>query len=259
MDLLERIFEPNGLETHVQPIAVFEQGNPRVDALECLTRGPAGTNLRRAEVLFEYVRRKGAEARVDRACIRQAFGAAATLPPELGICVNVHASTLSRDSHFGGFLLLACEAFGVSPARLTLEITEHTSAADGAQLLANLRVLRAGGMRVAVDDIGMGMSNLGMILDVAPEFFKIDRYVVAGCATDPRRVAVLETLQNLASRLGGSVVAEGVETKEDLDVVLGCGIRHIQGYLIGRPVEASLYAATHALQQRSEPQPHPTL
>lgn len=243
MILLDQLLIPGSLETHVQPIVSFSGPEPRLQLLECLTRGPAGTNLRQADVLFEYVRRKGAEIPIDRVCIRNALAAAATLPGQPDIAVNVHASTLAGDARFTPFLLLACEEHAIVPSRLTLEITEHAAAADGRQFLETLETLRALGIRIALDDIGIGISNYKMILDVEPDLFKIDGYVVRGCATDRRRFAIIDTLHQLALRLGGAVVVEGVENEEDLEAALAIGATLAQGFLIARPVPASEFTA----------------
>jgi EAL domain-containing protein (putative c-di-GMP-specific phosphodiesterase class I) len=240
--LLDRLLMPGALETLVQPILSVEAQTARLHSFECLTRGPAGTNLRRADVLFDYVRRKGAEVRVDRACVRSALAATASMPGAPAIAINIHASSLAADSRFASFLLLACEEHRVPLSRLTLEITEHATATDGVAFLTTLETLRALGVRIALDDIGIGVSNYKMMLDVAPDLFKIDAYVVHGCSRDPRRLVIIETLLQLASRLGGSVVVEGVEDAEDLDAALRAGVTLVQGFLVGVPAPAADYA-----------------
>jgi EAL domain-containing protein (putative c-di-GMP-specific phosphodiesterase class I) len=70
-----------------------------------------------------------------------------------------------------------------------------------------------------------------MILDCRPDYFKIDRYFAFGCAKDPYRQAVLQTIHELARRFGGRVVAEGVENPEDLETIRAIGIELAQGYL----------------------------
>ncbi|HET7040702.1 MAG TPA: EAL domain-containing protein, partial [Gemmatimonadales bacterium] len=90
--------------------------------------------------------------------------------------------------------------------------------------------------RLAVDDVGTGHSNLQMVIEVRPDFLKLDRFFVTGAATDPVRQATLAAMAGLAAALGGAVVAEGVETAADLAAVRAAGITLAQGYLLSPPL-----------------------
>lgn len=199
-------------------------------------RGPRGTSVERADVLFAYVRRKREESAVDRACMRSALGAAAILPFEPRISVNVHASTLGRDTGFVRYLKGLADECGISCRRLTVEVIEHAPFWDVAGIWRALDELRAFGMRLAVDDVGAGQSNYNMILDCRPDALKVDAYVVRGCHADQHRVAVLESITTLARRFGSQIIAEGIEEAADLEVLLGLGIDLIQGYMLARPM-----------------------
>ncbi|HEY0789177.1 MAG TPA: hypothetical protein VGE86_11065, partial [Thermoanaerobaculia bacterium] len=89
--LLDAILAPGGLRMSLQPIFAVSGSSQRVAAVECLARGPAGTNLERANVLFEYVRRKKEETAVDRACILAGLAVASSIPDAIDIDINVHA------------------------------------------------------------------------------------------------------------------------------------------------------------------------
>jgi len=100
MHLIDEILATDGLTVVFQPVVEIAGETLRLHTLECLTRGPRDTNAARADVMFEYVRRKRVEPIVDRACITAAFAAASTLPGAPRLSVNVHASTLGRDTDF---------------------------------------------------------------------------------------------------------------------------------------------------------------
>jgi len=102
--------------------------------------------------------------------------------------------------------------------------------------LTSVSALRAAGVRIAVDDIGLGHSNLRMILDVQPELFTIDRYFVDGCHADPRCVAVIASVCQLARSFGAVTIAEGVEEARDVAPLVDCGVSLFQGYFFGKPV-----------------------
>lgn len=230
--LLDALLEPHGVSIRFQPIFDLGAEPPGVHAVECLARGPRGTNLESADLLFEYARRKRREHEVDRVCIAAALAAIAGLPPTLAFTVNIHASTLSGDAGFVDFLLGLATDRLISPRRLTVEVVEHFPAWDGARLIDALKALRAAGLAIALDDVGLGHSNYRMILDCHPDYFKIDRYLVHGCHADSDRREILASIVGLASRFGSQVIAEGVERADDLAVLVDLQIRLAQGYLL---------------------------
>jgi EAL domain-containing protein (putative c-di-GMP-specific phosphodiesterase class I) len=233
--LLENLLEPGRLSAVFQPILQIATPGMKVHAFECLTRGPAGTNLESPNVLFEYARRKHAEGPVDRACVATVLNAARALPVGARLSINVHASTLSRDHEFIVFLGDTAEVCGIALDRVIIEVVEHVFPWDRSSFLNCLEGLRAVGVAIALDDIGLGQSNYHMILDTRPDYFKIDGYFVKGCRTDFYRQAVLESIAGLARRFGARVVAEAVENEGDLSIVAGLGIDLVQGWLFGKP------------------------
>src|SRR6202171_5901735 len=178
--LLDAILAPGGLSVLFQPIYAIEGQTLTLHALEALSRGPAGTNVHRADVLFEYARRKGAEAEVDRVCIALALREVATLPMQPVISLNVHASTLERDGDLPRFLFAARAAVSVETQRLILELIEQQRFWDEARFLRTLVQLRRAGVRIALDDVGLGYSNHRLMAEIHPDIVKVDRYFVKG-------------------------------------------------------------------------------
>jgi len=227
------------LSVRYQAIMQPSNGAMVVHAYEALARGPKGTNLERADVLFEYVRRKRAESAVDRLCVALALRDAALLPASHVLSINVHASTLVRDRDFASDLLRMSEGFDIDPARLILEILEHTPLLDGATFYRVLQWLRTEGVRIALDDIGHHGANYQMILDCRPDYFKLDRYFVQGIESDPYRKAIVDSIARLARGFGARTVAEGIETEAQFEELRGLGIDFFQGFLFHRPTPAS--------------------
>jgi EAL domain-containing protein (putative c-di-GMP-specific phosphodiesterase class I) len=229
--LLDRLLQPGALSVVFQPIFECRDGHRRLHALECLIRGPKDTNMEDPDVLLEYVRRKREESLLDRVCVATALAAARDLPHGTRLCLNVHASTLGRDQDFVKFLADCAAQHGHALAHLTIEIVEHAPPWDGPSFLTAIDGLRQRGVQVALDDVGLGQSNYKMILDAVPDYFKLDRYFVQGAYKDRHRQAVLESVEQLAMRFGGRVVAEGVEDRRDFETVQEHGIDLIQGFL----------------------------
>src|SRR5258708_13411377 len=130
------------------------------------------------------------------------------------LSVNVHASTLGRDHDFVNFLCDLTTRAGIPATRLTVEIVEHAPPWDSIGFAAALDSLRAKGIRIALDDVGLGQSNFRMILDVCADYLKLDKYFVESCDTDRNRQAVIEALVRLASHFNAEAVAGGVEPIE---------------------------------------------
>lgn len=235
---LNKILQPGAITPVYQPVFRVNGAKATIDGVECLSRGPRGTNFESAEVLFEYVRLKREESLVDRACIAAAFRGASGLPNTLRLGVNVHASTLGRDHGFIAFLQSTAAATGITLQRIVIEIVEHAPPWDNLSFQSSLEQLRQLGMAIALDDVGLGQSNFKMLLDVRPDYLKLDRYFVDGCAADGHRRAVISALQQLARDFHAAIVAEGVERAEDSDCLQGLGITLMQGFHYSHPLAA---------------------
>jgi EAL domain-containing protein (putative c-di-GMP-specific phosphodiesterase class I) len=253
--VLERLTAPGALTPLFQPIFDIREGASSLHALEALMRGPKGTNFEHAGVLFEYVRRRHEEARIDRACFTAALGAAATLPGRPRISINVHASTLAKDKGFVGFVFETAAATGLDLSRLIVELLEHTPFWDVRTLLLALGELRRGGVEVALDDVGIGQSNYRMMVECRPDYFKLDRYFMVGAGDDPYRQAVIASLAHLARTFGARAVAEGVERESDLRLVRDLGVDLVQGYFLSVPLPGAELVSRGVLQPRETPVP----
>lgn len=223
-------------------------GEPKLYALEALARGPVGSSIERPDILFEYARRKGEESQLDCLCIAQAIKLTAQLPGAPPVSINVHGSTLSKCDGFVERFLGAADAYGIAPERLMLEIVEHRAPWVMESFQSTLGALRDAGVRIAVDDLGVGASNFRMIVDCRPDHLKVDRYIVNGCTTDPMRAAVIASIVSLADSIGASPIAEGIEEESDLEVVRSLGVPIVQGWLFAPAMPVDVLAQSAYLQ-----------
>lgn len=233
---IDRVIEPGAISAVFQAIVDIRDETPKLHAVEGLSRGPRGTTLETPDILFEWARRKHEEPLVDRAALAAILRDAARLPGLLPIQVNVHASTIGRDDGFVPFVRGVSHGYGVELSRLTLEIVEHTNYVDEARYTAAIAALRAEGVGIALDDIGVGASNFRMILVTRPSQLKVDRCLIDGLATDEFRQTTLRAIQLLASQTGAEVVAEGVERASDLEQLREQGVAYAQGYFFAKPM-----------------------
>ncbi|WP_448060709.1 putative bifunctional diguanylate cyclase/phosphodiesterase [Cellulomonas hominis] len=164
----------------------------------------------------------------------------------LPVAVNVAARQLSEPS----FLQQVVGAWGDGAwDLLTLEVTESSLLNDRGQAVQVLAELRARGARIALDDFGTGYSSLSRLARLPIDVLKIDREFVTGSATEPGR-AVLRAMVQLAAAHGLDVVAEGVETPQQLAVLLDLGVARIQGHLVGQATSARALYATGRYRAR---------
>ncbi len=132
----------------------------------------------------------------------------------------------------------------VPPDALIVEINENIVASDDGDVAALVSSLREIGVSCAIDDFGTGGSSLGRVRDVPASVLKIDRSFVTKSEVDSKARAVAVTVMRLASELGMTVVAEGVENTMQLEVMLETGCHYVQGYALGHPLPAELFART---------------
>jgi EAL domain-containing protein (putative c-di-GMP-specific phosphodiesterase class I) len=116
-----------------------------------------------------------------------------------------------------------------------LEITEAVPLSHFRLCKDMLAEVRGRGVHLVVDDLGAGYSNLKYIADLHPRVVKLDRGLVAGLTRDSRLFKLVAGIVRLCSELDSRVVAEGIETEEELDCVIAAGVRYVQGYLLARP------------------------
>lgn len=121
------------------------------------------------------------------------------------------------------------------PRRLVLEITEHAAVADYVRLEQALAPLRQRGVRLSIDDTGAGYASMRHILELSPDIIKLDMSITQGIDNDFKRRALASSLIAFARETGSSVVAEGVETQQELETLRALGVHKVQGYLLGRP------------------------
>jgi len=174
--------------------------------------------------------------------LREACREAASWPLPLQIAVNLSPAQFMHGDvvHLVHSILLET---GLSPGRLELEITEGVLIEDFDRGLALLRRLKALGVRISMDDFGSGYSSLSYLQAFPFDKIKIDRAFVINLGRNPQSAAIIRAVIGLGHGLEMSIVAEGVETQEQLSFLSDEGCDAVQGYFIGRPQPIGQYAA----------------
>ncbi len=151
------------------------------------------------------------------------------------VAANVSALEFAR-AEFAGNVLRVLEETGLPGDLLDLEVTETTLLRDMDESISKMSLLRARGIRISIDDFGTGYSSLGYLPKLPVDNLKIDRSFVAELGISSTALSLIEGMISLAHSIGKQVVVEGVETKEQLEILKSIGCDEIQGFLLGRPV-----------------------
>jgi diguanylate cyclase len=167
----------------------------------------------------------------------EACKTAASWPVNMRVAVNVSAIQL-RYARILSSVVGALAVSGLSPERLEIEITETAVLDDSEQVLSNLNALRELGVRIALDDFGTGYSSLTHLRKVSPDSIKIDASFVREVMTNSESRSIVKSLINLSRDLNINVVAEGIETAEQLHLLLRYHCAEGQGHFISEPKSA---------------------
>jgi EAL domain-containing protein (putative c-di-GMP-specific phosphodiesterase class I) len=166
--------------------------------------------------------------------LQEACREAAAWPASTRVAVNVSAVQMRRPG-FETAVLSALAASGLPADRLKLEVTESVLMQDTETVIASLHRLRALGVLIALDDFGTGYSSLSYLRRFPFDKIKIDRAFIRDIA-DPDAAAIVRAVVSIGERLGMGIVAEGVETPEQLNLVRREGCAQVQGFLFSRPL-----------------------
>jgi EAL domain-containing protein (putative c-di-GMP-specific phosphodiesterase class I) len=232
-----------------------EFGNGKVVSVEALARWRRGDgHIVRPLQFVPLLEREGLAQRLTDLMLEQACLWKRRWDEEglrLHLSVNVSPSTLADPAAADHYQQMV-QDHGVDPREVVLEITESSLMADAARGLGALARLRLKGFGLSIDDFGTGYSSLAQLSQIPFTELKIDQGFVSGAHTEPRKRAVIEASLELARKLELEVVAEGVETTEDWQMLaeLGCGMA--QGYLIAKPVPGEELTSVVARWRRPE-------
>jgi len=215
-----------------QPI--YDAGAGRVWGYEALVRGLSGEGA--YEVLGKVLPEQ--KYRFDQDCRVKAIELAARLFPEgeeLMLSINFMPNAVYEPAACLRATLLAAKRCDFPTSSIMFEFTENEEVTDTAHLTNIITEYRKHGFTTAIDDFGAGHAGLGLLVDFQPDLMKIDMKLVRGIDTSQARQAVVAGIGGIAKELGITVLAEGVETEEEFQVLKAAGIRLFQGYWFAKP------------------------
>jgi EAL domain-containing protein (putative c-di-GMP-specific phosphodiesterase class I)/DNA-binding NarL/FixJ family response regulator len=231
---IRSVIDRSAVTSALQPIFDLERLEPV--GYEALARFPSHST-RQVPDWFADAATVGLRAELELTAVATGMRSLAALPPDTFLSVNASPELLRERA-------LADMLTSVPGRRLVLEVTEHAEVADYETLVTRLRNLRETGCRIAVDDAGAGYASLRHILRLRPDYIKLDMTLTQGVDRDPDRRALASSLLTFAREVSATVIAEGIETEAELEVLRGLGVTLGQGYYLARPQTiAALHSA----------------
>ena len=248
----ERVISNEQLTCAFQPIV--DLGDYTVLGYELLARGPVASELHRPDALFEVARGEGRVPELDRLCMMTAARGSATLPAPYLRFINTEPVNLFLHTRSDQFVT---ELVNATPPDLrdqtVIEITENSVIDDFAHMRDVVRRLRSEGFRVAIDDAGAGYAGLQMIVEVEPDFIKLDMSLIRKLDVSIVKQKLVRKLRDFCAESDITLIAEGIETRPQLDVLLDIGVSHGQGFLFAHP--GSPYPLCKTCPPEGEPLP----
>ena len=235
---IRRVLDGGVLRAVYQPICTLEGAIVGAEALARFRDQPAFG----PEWWFAEAREVGLSCELELLAAEAALAGLERLPAGAYLTVNVSPATLVTPA----FLDLIAGSDG---ARLVIEVTEHARVDNYGTLREALAACRSFGARLAVDDAGAGFASLHHILQLEPEFVKLDRTLIAGIDDDRSRQALAVGLISFADKIGATIIAEGIEQAVEVETLEALGVRYGQGYFFARPGPLPLTARTYSRRQ----------
>jgi PAS domain S-box-containing protein len=220
---IREVLRDESIEVVFQPVLDLETGKP--SAIEALSRFPGDPSLT-PDRWFAEAWEVGVGVPLELLAIRKAAEAIPRLPEEIGLSVNASPPTVASDAFLPSF---------PSADRVTVELTEHLQIQDYRSFADSIRPMRQAGGEVAIDDFGAGYASLRHILRLRPEWIKLDISLTERIDENPLAHAMASALASFGKDVGLQLVAEGIETEEELDSLMDVGFRYGQGFYFGVP------------------------
>lgn len=218
-----------------QPIVNLRTGE--IIGYEALSRGPEKTAFYSPLRLIEHAHEKGKIWDLEMLFRKKALERIRELDSEKLLFVNVDPEVIKSPDYRTGLTKEYLEEIGGEESRIVFEITERTAIFDYNAFLSVLNNYRKQGYQVAIDDVGAGYSGLKTINEIRPHFIKIDMDLIRGIDKDAFKQSLIKAFVDTSLTTNIKIIAEGIETKEELKTLILLGVHAGQGYYLKKPAQ----------------------
>jgi len=230
--LLKEVLKTGAVQAVYQPVVdLLERRGIGYEALTRLTSGAFSG----PDQLFKAAYDNDAVWKLERLCRERAILGVRGFPPDQLLFLNMEPDSIFDPALRSEQIFAQLHEADLKPTQVVLEITEHSAVRDHEAFRQMLNHFQFHGFRLAVDDVGSGYSGLKSIAELRPDFIKIDMALIRDIHLHPIKQDLTATITRFSSSSGTTLIAEGVETVEELRCLQRIGVRYAQGYLFARP------------------------
>lgn len=230
---LKEIIDEKLLQPVFQPI--FDLTVPEVTGYEALIRGPKDSIFYNPKNLFDEAKNNNLIVPLEYLCLEIACREFKEKKIQGKLFVNISPMSLIKGNAQKHIVEILQDELSLDREKVVIELSEKYPVDDYALISAGIRYLRDSGYELAIDDLGAGYSSLRVWSEFSPEYVKIDRHFIDSINHDPVKYEFVRSIQEISRSLGCKVIAEGIETEDELKSIRALGITHGQGFLLGKP------------------------
>jgi diguanylate cyclase (GGDEF)-like protein len=230
---LTEIIDNSDIRIVFQPIISLRDGE--ILGYEALSRGPSGSPLESPDTLFGVAVECGKLWELELLCRTKALETVYKNNYTYKLFINVNPSVIHDEKFKQGFTKDYLRAFHIDPANILFEISEKDAVGDLNGFKKTIDHYKSQDYKIAIDDAGAGYSGLNMITDVHPHYIKLDMKLIRDIDKDAYKKALVKSLYDFCCLMKISLIAEGVETEDELRTLIDIGVHYGQGYFIQYP------------------------
>lgn len=233
---LERIIKKKDISTVYQPIVSLIDAE--IIGYEALSRAPIDSSFEDTDKLFRVAQKYNKTWKLEQICRIKAIERASNLDKNKFLFLNVDPRIIRDEKFKRGFTKEFLNKHNMSPDSIIFEITERTCINDYVSFKKAIKHYVDQGYKIAIDDTGSGYSGLKLLNETKPHYMKIDMELIRGINEDKFKQSLLSCFVKLSEATNMKLIAEGIETKEELITLINLGVYAGQGYYIGKPKSA---------------------
>jgi EAL domain-containing protein (putative c-di-GMP-specific phosphodiesterase class I) len=227
---INQIIKTKSMIPLFQPIFHLRSG--KLLGIEVLSRPPVKNYFNNTEILFDTAFRLGMHFELEIACHKKALKALGGFPKKALISFNINPY-LVEDYRFKD--LISFHKPLLKTKMIGFELTERTSITNFSAFFKRLKIFKEEGFKILIDDIGSGYASLSSIVELQPDFIKTDLHLTRNIDSDPVRQNLFKAISMFCKQVGIILIAEGVESRNELDTLIKLGVDAGQGFYLGRP------------------------
>lgn len=228
-----KIIKENDIYPVFQPIVNLQTG--KVEGYEALSRiNRKNTGLMIAD-LFVIAEKAGCVWKLEKLCRKKALKQAVKKPKKVKLFLNVDGHIFQDATFIQGFTNRKASRIGVPISDIVFEITERSDIENYQILQRIMKHYIDQGFEIALDDVGAGYSGLNRVVNTSPNYLKADIELVRDIHKNKKKEIMMKLLKNYCDETGEILIAEGIETVEELECLHALGVHYGQGYFLGRP------------------------